>query len=155
MPRWIEPAARGRTEVTDDISATFPEAREDTCPFCQRLAAEVPIVAAGTAAAIADAYPVSPGHTLVVPRRHEPDFLRLSAAEQTDIWSLTAALCDWLRSERGATSFNLGVNVGRQAGQTINHAHLHVIPRYDGDIEDPRGGVRWVIPRLAAYWETP
>lgn len=130
-------------------------AEEDSCPFCRRLAAEAPIVTAGTAAAIVDAYPVSPGHTLVIPMRHEPDFLRLNPAEQSDMWSLAGAVCDRLRSEHGARSFNLGVNVGQPAGQTIAHAHLHVIPRYPGDVEDPRGGVRSVIPTLAPYWEAP
>lgn len=128
---------------------------ECACPLCQSLAADAAIVVLGTAAAIADAYPVSPGHTLVVPRRHEADFLRLSAAEQSDVWSLAVAVCERLRSERGARSFNLGMNIGRPAGQTIDHAHLHVIPRYEGDVEDARGGVRRVIPRRAAYWETP
>jgi len=58
-----------------------------------------------------------------------------------------------LRAERAPDGYNLGVNVGAAAGQTVDHAHLHVIPRYRGDVADPRGGIRWIIPGRARYWE--
>ncbi len=123
------------------------------CPFCERIADGLTGLSRGSAVAISDAFPVSPGHTLIVPRRHEADLLQLSEEEFADLWSLAREVCEQLRIEHGAQSFNLGVNVGAEAGQTIAHVHLHVIPRYPGDVEDPRGGVRHVIPRLAPYWE--
>lgn len=126
---------------------------EAGCPFCDRIAGGSVGCSYGSAVAIPDAYPVSLGHTLIVPRRHEANLLRLSDEEFADLWSLAREVCRDLQCERGVQGFNLGVNVGRDAGQTIAHVHLHVIPRYPGDVEDPRGGVRRVIPRLAAYWE--
>ena len=91
-------------------------------------------------------FPVSPGHCLVVPRRHEPDFFKLSREEQEDIWELVWELRELLEAEHDTTSFNVGINAGEAAGQIVPHAHVHVIPRYPGDEPDPRGGVRWVIP---------
>ena len=104
------------------------------------------------AAAFADGYPLTPGHTLIVPRRHEPDFLALSAAELSAIWGLVPPVCRDIEARARPDGYNIGVNVGEAAGQTVGHAHLHVIPRYRGDVEDPRGGIRWVIPGKARYW---
>jgi diadenosine tetraphosphate (Ap4A) HIT family hydrolase len=90
---------------------------------------------------------------LVVSRRHEPDFLALDPAEQQAVLALAAEVAARLRAERAPDGYNLGVNVGAAAGQTVDHAHLHVIPRYRGDVADPRGGIRWIIPGRARYWE--
>ena len=106
----------------------------------------------GTAVALLDGFPVSPGHTLVVPRRHEGSLFDLPAAEQEDIWALVGIVRDRLRSEHEVDGFNVGLNDGQAAGQTVLHAHVHVIPRFEGDLPDPRGGVRWVIPDKADYW---
>jgi len=124
------------------------------CPFCARIATGEVIGEEGTAVAFPDAVPVTRGHTLVVPRRHEPDLLGLSTQELDDMWHLARRLCTELAAELGADGFNLGVNVGRAAGQTVAHAHLHVMPRYLGDTGDPRGGVRWIFPSSARYWQT-
>jgi diadenosine tetraphosphate (Ap4A) HIT family hydrolase len=107
------------------------------------------------AAAFPDAYPLSPGHVLIVPRRHEPDFLALTEVEQAAVWRLLGAVRQWIESHHRPDGYNLGVNVGPAAGQTVAHAHLHVIPRYGGDTEDPRGGIRWILPARARYWEAP
>jgi diadenosine tetraphosphate (Ap4A) HIT family hydrolase len=104
------------------------------------------------AVAFDDAFPVSPGHCLVVPRRHEPDFFALTAEEQTAMWSLVAPVSRHIGAGGMPDGFNIGINVGAAAGQTVAHAHLHVIPRRLGDVDDPRGGVRWVIPAKARYW---
>lgn len=125
------------------------------CPLCKRLVAGEAVSECGSAFAIRDAYPVSPGHTLVVPRRHEPDFLRLAESEQADLWVLARNVCDLLEDEIDAKSFNIGINVGAEAGQTVPHAHVHVIPRFADDVSDARGGIRWVIPKRARYWEEP
>jgi diadenosine tetraphosphate (Ap4A) HIT family hydrolase len=97
-------------------------------------------------------YPVSPGHTLIVPRRHEPDFFSLTAEEQAALVALVNPVRARLAERYAPDAFNLGVNAGKAAGQTILHAHLHVIPRYAGDVAEPRGGVRWVLPETARYW---
>lgn len=111
------------------------------------------IARAEHAVAFHDAYPVSPGHALVVPRRHEPDYFALRAEERLALWSLVEEVRDRLEEIHSPAAYNIGVNAGRAAGQTVAHAHVHVIPRYEGDMEDPRGGIRHVIPEKAAYWE--
>jgi diadenosine tetraphosphate (Ap4A) HIT family hydrolase len=125
----------------------------DSCPFCELLAQGLPngrIEEA--AAAFPDKYGVSKGHTLVVPVRHESDFLLLSIDEQAAIWNLARSVMAELKQAYQPDGFNIGINIGEAAGQTVGHAHLHVIPRYRGDATDPRGGVRWVIPERAVYW---
>jgi diadenosine tetraphosphate (Ap4A) HIT family hydrolase len=124
------------------------------CVFCQRIELGDVLVANEHAAAFGDGFPVSPGHTLIVPRRHEPDLLALTVEEQAAIWSLIASARQMIEAQRGAPDgYNIGVNIGAAAGQTIAHAHLHLIPRWHGDVADPRGGVRWVVPSKAAYWK--
>ncbi len=102
--------------------------------------------------AILDSYPVSPGHTLVIPRRHVSSLFDLSSEELGELVKTLAAARAILLERHAPDSFNIGVNDGKAAGQTIDHAHLHLIPRYAGDVPDARGGVRWVIPDRAAYW---
>jgi len=85
------------------------------------------------AVAFPDAHPVSPGHCLVVPRRHQPDFFQLSREEQEDMWDIVWELRELLEAEHDTTSYNVGVNAGEAAGQIVAHAHVHVIPRYEGD----------------------
>lgn len=107
------------------------------------------------ATALFDGYPVSEGHTLIVPNRHVQSVFELRGEEQADIWALVAEARDRLKSSLGVRpdGFNVGPNDGDAAGQTISHAHVHLIPRYAGDASDPRGGIRWVLPRKANYWE--
>ncbi len=123
------------------------------CPFCDRLAAGPLDGGNDRAAAFPDAFPVSRGHTLVVPRRHVPDYFDLAEAEQAALWRLVAEVKSRLDREQAPAGYNVGVNVGPAGGQTVWHAHVHVIPRYPGDVEDPRGGVRWVIRARAPYWK--
>lgn len=118
-----------------------------TCPFCERLAGGDAL-----AGRLPDAYPVADGHTLVVPRRHESDLFALAPAEWDAVWQLVADVKAELEVTYSPDGFNVGVNVGAAAGQTVAHAHVHVIPRFEGDVPDPRGGVRWVIPEKAPYW---
>ena len=125
---------------------------EDGCIFCGHVAGGELVGEAGLAVAFRAGYPVSPGHVLIVPRRHEPDFFALSPAEHADMLGLLPAVRQRLDAEFSPDAYNLGVNAGKAAGQTILHAHLHVIPRYVGDVDEPRGGVRWVLPKTARYW---
>lgn len=125
------------------------------CPYCTRIATMDGIVAQNElAVALRDKYPVSKGHTLVIPRRHEADYFRLTEDEQIAILRLVKEAQRYLQEELKPAAFNVGVNAGSAAGQTISHAHVHLIPRYAGDVPDPRGGVRWVIPVKAPYWES-
>ena len=104
------------------------------------------------AVAFKDPFPVNPGHTLVVPRRHVDGLFELSVEEQAALWRLLPEVKQRLDARHSPAGYNIGVNVGAAAGQTVGHVHIHLIPRYAGDVEDPRGGVRWVVPARAAYW---
>ena len=127
----------------------------DNCPFCSRIEAGEVTAENAMAAAFPDGFPISPGHLLIVPETPRSATTSLSrGSEQIAILDLTADLKNRIQSDGEATAFNIGVNAGRDAGQTIGHAHLHLIPRYPDDVGDPRGGVRWIIPDKAAYWET-
>ena len=101
---------------------------------------------------IRDAYPISPGHTLIIPRRHTGSFFDLSAEERCDLLTLLDGAKTELDAEFSPHGYNIGINDGAPAGQTVPHLHIHLIPRYDGDCPDPRGGVRWIIPEKADYW---
>jgi diadenosine tetraphosphate (Ap4A) HIT family hydrolase len=123
------------------------------CPFCERIEAREVTEQNDLAAAFPDGYPLSDGHTLIVPLRHEGDFFKLTTQEQDAIMSLARVVQERLGRSGSVDGFNVGINVGEAAGQTVGHAHLHIIPRSAGDVEDPRGGVRWVIPDRAVYWK--
>ena len=124
---------------------------EVSCPFCA-LPAERILILADEALVIRDAFPVSPGHTLVVPRRHIGSFFELTDAERACMVELLARAKAELDLSFQPDGFNIGINDGAAAGQTVPHLHLHLIPRYRGDAPDPRGGVRWVLPAKAKYW---
>ena len=102
--------------------------------------------------AVPDHYPLSQGHTLVIPRRHVASIYELAPKEVSELWKLAGEVRSRLSHRLQPDGFNVGLNDGAAAGQTIGHAHIHVIPRFRGDVEDARGGVRWVIPGRAAYW---
>jgi superfamily II DNA or RNA helicase/diadenosine tetraphosphate (Ap4A) HIT family hydrolase/HKD family nuclease len=120
------------------------------CPFCANPALQR--VAEGPLAfAFRDRFPVSPGHTLIVTRRHVPDFFSCTAEERAALLELVDQVKGALDRELHPHGYNVGFNAGEAAGQTVMHVHLHVIPRFHGDVEDPRGGVRYVIPDRANY----
>ncbi|HPC60100.1 MAG TPA: HIT family protein [Verrucomicrobiota bacterium] len=122
------------------------------CPFC--LPADTEIVLRNELwYARWDRYPVSKGHLLLIPFRHEPNFLALTSSEQTSALELLARARIRLDADFQPDGYNVGINVSEAAGQTVMHAHIHVIPRYAGDVPDPRGGVRFVIPNKAKYWD--
>ena len=102
-----------------------------------------------------DRYPVSEGHALVVPVRPVPSLYDLDPQVQADVWDMVRRVRGFLQERFQPAAFNIGVNDGQAAGQTIAHAHVHIIPRYAGDVSDPRGGIRWVIPEKAKYWPDP
>ena len=99
-----------------------------------------------------DNYPVSPGHALLVPRRHVPTWFDAAPEEQQELTAAIEIARAAILARHRPDGFNVGMNLGAAAGQTVGHLHLHVIPRYAGDVPDPRGGVRWVVPQRADYW---
>jgi len=121
-----------------------------SCPFCEPIGREI-VAANELAIAFRDAYPVSDGHTLVVPRRHVASWFEATEAERAAILTLADEVKLALDAELAPDGYNLGVNVGAAAGQTVMHLHVHVIPRYAGDVDDPAGGVRFVIPGRGNY----
>ena len=98
-----------------------------------------------------DSFPVSPGHSLIIPLRHCADFFELSAEETAACLELVVAAQRDLDAELKPQGYNIGVNVGAAAGQSVLHAHIHLIPRFAGDHPRPQGGVRHVIPTKADY----
>ena len=106
----------------------------------------------GTVFAIKDGYPVTAGHTLVIPKRHVAEYFDLTDAERRDADQLLKYLKqEMTKQDPRITGYNIGLNCGASAGQTIFHVHYHLIPRRDGDTRDPRGGVRGVIPGKRGY----
>ena len=123
----------------------------DTCPFC-KLNPKVEIISeTASAVAFLDGYPVSKGHTLIIPKRHVADYFDLTVHEQRALWLLVNRCKQILTSRFSPDGFNVGINAGQAAGQSVFHVHIHLIPRYKGDVENPKGGVRGVIPRMQKY----
>jgi diadenosine tetraphosphate (Ap4A) HIT family hydrolase len=145
-------------------------ANQSTCPFCIPDKSRI-ILANDHAMAFHDSHPVTPGHTLIVPKRHIVSFFEATREEQGALFDLLADMrqlllnssqpfrpASWVPFDKeGSLSapdgFNIGINDGAAAGQTVMHLHIHLIPRYSGDTEDPRGGVRWIMPKNAPYWK--
>ena len=101
---------------------------------------------------ILDVHPVSPGHSLIVPKRHVESFFDTTTAEREAMLSLLDQAREHVCKSHAPAGYNIGINEGFAAGQTVMHLHVHLIPRFAGDSEAPKGGVRWVIPERADYW---
>jgi ATP adenylyltransferase len=122
------------------------------CRFCYEKIKDRIVAEVGSVVAIKDRYPVSDGHLLLIPKNHNDNYFELSPEEKKDIDKLLSQLrIELLNNDPSITGFNIGVNCGESAGQTIFHTHLHLIPRRDGDTPNPRGGVRGVIPDKMGY----
>jgi diadenosine tetraphosphate (Ap4A) HIT family hydrolase len=139
------------------VGLTLSETRAEAsmnpreCPFCSVAQGSI-VTQTALTLTLRDAFPVSPGHTLIVPRRHVASLLDATDEEAGEIWrALRLAAAD-LTGRDTPDGFNVGVNVGAAAGQTVMHLHVHLIPRYAGDQSDPRGGIRLIFPDLADYW---
>ena len=122
-----------------------------TCIFCDM--ARLRVVASNDVAfAIRDKFPVNPGHTLVLPWRHVSSWFEATQEEQAGIMALLQEVKLGLDAQRPRPDgYNVGINVGVPAGQTVMHLHVHLIPRFQGDVDDPTGGVRFVVPARANY----
>lgn len=152
------------------MAANHAAIHEGACPFCHIDAKRI-IHQNTHGFAVRDGFPVSPGHSLIIPKRHVGSFFDLSREEHIallDLLDLCHAGLDPASSalpchpeldsgssalsSQKISSFNIGINDGPAAGQTVPHCHIHLIPRYTGDVKDPRGGVRWVLTEKADYW---
>ncbi|MCQ2186563.1 MAG: HIT family protein [Bacteroidales bacterium] len=120
------------------------------CPFCN-LAPEKIIYESELSLAFYDGFPVSPGHTLIISKRHEGNYFLLTDAENADLWHCAEQIKKMLDEKYHPDGYNIGINVGADAGQSVFHVHMHLIPRYHGDVDNPRGGVRGVIPGKQKY----
>ena len=123
-----------------------------SCPFCAIPRDQV-LIEHPLALAKRDGYPVSKGHTLIIPRRHVASFFETTEDERRAMLKLLDEMKAMLDREHKPDGYNIGINNGAAAGQTVMHLHLHLIPRYAGDTADARGGVRWIFPDKAAYWK--
>jgi diadenosine tetraphosphate (Ap4A) HIT family hydrolase len=139
---------KDKTDFRDDI---LPES-DPECPFCYESVKTRIVKQLDSIFAIEDRYPVTKGHLLIIPKRHTPDYFTLSKLEKDSIEDILQILQrQILVKDPSVTGFNIGINNGESAGQTIFHAHIHLIPRRDGDTDNPRGGVRGVIPGKRSY----
>ena len=121
---------------------------EMECPFCHPAQS---VLQNKLAFAIYDRSPVSPGHLLILPFRHAETYFQATTAEKFALWELLDQGKLILHKKYHPDGYNIGINSGPAAGQTVMHLHIHLIPRYKGDLEDPRGGVRGVIPDKRIY----
>lgn len=121
------------------------------CPFCTLDLNRI-ILSNDYAVAIRDGFPISKGHTLIIPKRHIASLFEATTEEQAALFELLGQARQQLMDELSPDGLNIGINDGTAAGQTVMHLHIHLIPRYAGDQPDPRGGVRWIFPDKAAYW---
>lgn len=101
---------------------------------------------------INDNYPVSKGHMLIIPKRHVSSFFDTSDEEKFSLILAISVAKEIISKTLSPDGYNIGINEGVAAGQTIMHLHIHIIPRYLGDVPDPRGGIRWLFPEKAEYW---
>ncbi len=123
-----------------------------SCPFCNVNKTDVTAESECFYAKL-DGYPVTEGHTLIISKRHVANYFDLTEKEQVDMVKFLNAVKKDTDKNFITSQYNVGVNCGELAGQTVGHVHIHLIPRRQGDVDDPRGGVRWVIANKAKYWK--
>jgi len=123
-----------------------------SCPFCHPNSNLV-VHQSDQTLTLWDSYPVSPGHALIVPRRHVAGWFEATTEEQHALIEALTIARKTIQGKHRPDGFNIGINVGEAAGQTIFHLHIHLIPRYQGDEADPRGGIRKLFPDRARYWD--
>lgn len=124
---------------------------KENCPFCNMNSDRNIIIENETEFAIYDKFPVNEGHTLIIPKRHVSNYFDLTIEEQNTCFQLVNKVKVKISEKFNPDGYNIGINVGEKAGQTVNHVHIHLIPRYNDDVENPRGGVRGVIPSKKDY----
>ena len=129
----------------------LPRVEGENCPFC-KLSRRVEIICeTATCVAFYDGYPVSPGHALIVPKRHVASFFDLTHHEREAMNVMLQFVRQKVDERYHPDGYNIGINVGESAGQSVLHVHMHLIPRYKGDVPNPKGGIRGVIPGKQNY----
>ena len=129
----------------------LPRMEGEKCPFC-RLSRRVEIIyETATCVAFYDGYPVSPGHVLIIPKRHVASYFDLTNHEREAMNVVLQYVRQKVDERLHPDGYNVGINIGETAGQSVFHCHMHVIPRYKGDVPNPKGGVRGVIPSKQKY----
>jgi diadenosine tetraphosphate (Ap4A) HIT family hydrolase len=128
---------------------------EEECRFCVNKPGRRLMIKGEHGFAAWDRHPASEGHFLVIPYRHFASYFDITDEELVDLWKLVARGREMVEEKYRPDGYNIGINVGAAAGQSIHHLHIHVIPRYQGDVENPKGGVRGVIPHKKLYTFTP
>ncbi len=155
LARPPEPPPKGLVAAVGALANPLPRSRQTTTlPAFGEIEPARLLAIDDLFAVVADKFPITPGHTLLIARRPVARFRELTASEKARllVW------IDWTQEHMAAhlrpapDAFNLGLNDGAAAGQTMPQFHFHVIPRYTGDVPDPRGGIRHVIPAKARYW---
>lgn len=121
------------------------------CPFCNPHVGRV-LLEGAHVRAVLDCYPVAPGHALIVPKQHASSLFDCPPDVRAEVWEMVATVRAMLTHSHAPDGFTVGINDGQAAGQTVPHAHVHIIPRNAGDMTDPRGGVRRVLMERADYW---
>ena len=121
------------------------------CPFCNPDKDREIVLESASVFAIYDKFPVSNGHVLIIPKKHVSNYFELSFKEQSACWFVLNSVQKIIKEKFNPDGFNVGININETAGQTVPHVHIHLIPRYYGDVEIPRGGVRGVIPDKKEY----
>lgn len=143
--------SKGNKDQTDYRESRSPD-KVDGCAFCSEEFQGRKVVENGPVLAVEDGFPVTAGHHLIIPVRHVTDYFGMSEVERGHATELLRILKNRLQEEDGSiTGFNVGMNCGADAGQTVMHAHIHLIPRRAGDVQDPRGGVRGCVPGKMSY----
>jgi diadenosine tetraphosphate (Ap4A) HIT family hydrolase len=130
-------------------------AEGEECRFCLTKPGRRIMIEGKFGFAAWDRHPASPGHFLVMPYRHFSDYFDITDEEREELWRLVAEGKKMADEKYSPDGYNIGINVGQWAGQSIPHLHIHVIPRYKGDVENPKGGVRGVIPQNKLYTFNP
>lgn len=129
----------------------IPKKENSDCPFCNPDSERELIVESATVYALYDKFPVNIGHALIIPKKHCADYFDLTFKEQSACLFILNNVKEILTKKFNPDGFNVGININEAAGQTIPHVHIHIIPRYAGDVEVPEGGVRGVIPKNKLY----
>lgn len=138
-------------EIYEYVHFNQIKRKKTGCPFCNPESELELILESATAYAVFDKFPVNNGHALIIPKRHIGDYFQLSFKEQSACWFILNKTKEVISKKYNPDGFNIGINVNEPSGQTIPHVHIHLIPRYIGDVANPEGGIRAVIPEKCIY----
>ena len=133
------------------INQLPPQYLTNNCPFCHLEKDRELIVESATVFALFDKFPVSNGYALIIPKRHVASYFDLTFKEQSACWFVLNEVKKLIQERFNPKGFNISINIGEIGGQTVPHAHIHLIPRYEGDVENPIGGVRNIIFGKGTY----